>query len=108
MIYKKIQINAGDIDIKNEYACKKGKMLKNQQSLQQRKKAKEINKRLYQSKLSRHRGVSCQNTTSDMRLPSMHSNEIKNVKARCNTIHNMLLKHTVLMENGSYMTLEKI
>jgi len=105
---QKLQIKEGKIDIKKEYTYKKGQRSKVLIVYTISSEAKTINERLCKAKFSRYKYISYKNTTSDIRLASMHSNEMKNLKAKYETIYNMSLTDYVLIaETRSYQKLEK-
>ena len=105
---EKLQIDEGLIDIKKEFTYEKGKRSKVLSVYAITSAAKEINEKLCIAKFSRYKYISYKNTTSDTRLASMHTNEMKNIKARYETIFNTSLKDIVLVEESiSYRKLEK-
>ena len=96
------------IDIKKEFTYEKGKRSKVLSVYAITSTAKEINEKLCIAKFSRYKYISYKNTTLDTRLASMYTNEMKNIKARYETIFNTSLKDMVLVEeNTSYRKLEK-
>ena len=106
---RKLQIQEGRIDIKKEYTYEKGKRSKVLTVYAISSEVKEINERLCQVKFSRYRYISYKNTPSDLKLASMHTNEMKNIKAKYETIYNMSLTddYVLLKETRSYQKLEK-
>ena len=67
-----------------------------------------INEKLCQIKFSCYKYISYKNTTSEVRMASMHSNEIKNLKAKYETIYSTsLVDYVYLPETKSYQKFEK-
>ena len=105
---EKLQINKELIDIKKEFIYEKGKRSKVLSVYAITSAVKEINEKLCVAKFSRYKYILYKNTNLDTRLASMHTNEMKNIKVRYETIFNTSLKDIVLIEeNTSYRKLEK-
>jgi len=105
---QKLQIKEGKIDIKKEYTYEKGQKSKVLTVYAITSEAKMINKKLCQIKFSHYKYISYKNTTSEVRIASMHSNEIKNLKAKYETIYNTsLVDYMYLPETRSYQKFEK-
>jgi len=71
--------------------------------------AKEIDKALCKTKSPRYKYISYHNSSSQEKLAAMYHNEIKNEKAKYETLFNIQLRDTVMVkDNRSYISLENV
>ena len=88
-------VNYGSIEIKKRITCEKGVASKALMVHAIVKDAAKIDKKLVEAKFKGFRCLSHKLSDSDQRLAAMHNNDMINVKARFETLHNTNLKETI-------------
>ena len=107
-ISTRLNLAPGTIDIKKEYTYEKGKRSKVLVLYAISSEINTVNESLSKIINTRYQYVSYRKTTSEERLASMHHNEMMNIKARYESLHNAKLKERVFIESRRHERLETV
>ena len=107
-INSRLGISNGIVDIKKEYTYEKGKRSKVLMVYVISSQVKQVLDGMSKMKTTRYKFVSYKHTTSEERLASMHYNDMKNIKAKYESLNNAMLKERIMVESRRQELLETV